>query len=73
MMASEMKTYYLINRNGTKVAIELLHCVNNKYAAKKAMMAAYGLKERDIALESGGSPIWAKTNACSQFDGRNAH
>ncbi len=72
-MANEMTTYYLINKNGKKVAIQLLHCTNNKYAAKKAMMAAYGLRDSDISLESGGSPIWARTNPCTQFDGRNAH
>lgn len=43
-MASEMSTFYLINRNGKNVAIELLHYVNNKYAAKKAMMAGLRVK-----------------------------
>lgn len=72
-MANEMTTFYLINRHGTNVAIELLHRVNNKCAAKKAMMAAYGLSESDVKLESGGNPVWARTNACSTFDGRDAH
>ncbi|MBR7117088.1 MAG: hypothetical protein IKC87_05210 [Clostridia bacterium] len=72
-MASEMTTYYLIRRGGSKVAIELVHCVSNKCAAKKAMLAAFGIRESDIELESGGNPIWARTNACMTFDGRNAH
>lgn len=72
-MPNEMSTFYLINRNGRNVAIELLHYVNNKYAAERAMMSAYGLSKSDIQLESGGNPIWARTNACSTFDGRNAH
>ncbi len=72
-MPSEMITYYLIERQGKKVAIKLVHYVCNKYAAKKAMMTAYGLRDSDIRLESGGNPIWARLNACSEFDGRNAH
>ena len=68
-----MSTFYLINRNGKNVAIELLHYVNNKCAAEKAMMSAYGLSESDLILESTGNPIWARTNACAIFDGRNAH
>lgn len=72
-MASEMKTYYLVNRNGKDVAIELIHYSNNKYAAEKAMMSAYGMSRNDIKLESGGTPIWARTNPCTTFDGRNAH
>ena len=72
-MSNEVKTYYLINRNGKSVAIELLHYSYNKYAAVNAMKSAYGLNDCDIKLESGGSPIWAKTNACSIFDGRGAH
>ncbi len=72
-MPSEMSTFYLINRNGQNVAIKLLHYVNNKYAAERAMMSAYGLSKSDIQLESGDNPIWARTNACSTFDGRNSH
>ncbi len=72
-MANEMTTYYLVKRGGSKTAVKLLHCVNNKFAAKKAMMTALGLRDSDIELESGGDPIWARTNACMVFDGRNAH
>ena len=72
-MAIESKTYYLIKRQGTFVAIELLHYVSNQYAAEKAMMAAYGLTSGDIQTKSAGTLIWSKTNACSTFDGRNAH
>lgn len=36
-------------------------------------MSAYGLSKSDIQLESGDNPIWARTNACSTFDGRNSH
>lgn len=73
-MSNETKTYYLIKKNdGTKVAVEMLHLVCNKFAAKKALMAAFNLKESDLQLESGGNPVWARTNAYIQFDGRNAH
>ena len=76
-MEREMHEYYLINRSGRYVAIDLVHYANNLWAAEKAMMTTYGLSKSDICSQSGGDafggPSWTKVNPCQTFDGRNAH
>lgn len=62
-----MKDYFLISRNGgaDSFCVELLHRANNMWAAKKAMLNTYGLKESDI-ITYGLKPYGT---AYSTFDG----
>ena len=66
-MASEMKSYYRF-KGGLNV--ELIHYVNNKFAAEKAMFNAFRRTRNDIA-STGGSPTPGV--AYTPFDGRNYH
>ena len=66
-MASEMRSYYRLKGG---LNIELIHCVNNKFAAEKAMLNAFRRTKSDIA-SSGGSPTPGV--AYTPFDGRNCH
>lgn len=66
-MHSEMNTYYYF-RDGLKV--KLIHYVNNKYAAEKAMLNAYRRSQGDIS-HTGGKLI--PGNSYVTFDGRDFH
>ena len=68
-------TYFLIQRSNSDFAIRLIHYANNFFAAKNAMLNAYGLSDRNIVTwsSSPAAPIWARTKPCTDFDGRNAH
>ena len=68
-MASEMKTYYFFRRGGQTLCVELLHYVNNTYAAEKAMLNTYGLSKSDL-IHTGSQP---NAVGYSTFDGRNFH
>lgn len=66
-MAAETITYYYF-KDGLKV--ELIHCVNNGYAAKKAMLNAYRRSDSDIS-HTGGKRM--SGNSYVTFDGRDFH
>ena len=62
----DKETYYFF-RDGTVIC--LLHTVSNQYAAKKAMLQAYGKSDSDI-MHTGSQ---ANTKGYSTFDGRGYH
>ncbi len=66
-MPNEMSTYYYF-RDGLKV--ELIHYVNNKYAAEKAMLNTYGRSQGDVS-HTGGKRM--PGNSYVTFDGRDFH
>lgn len=66
-MPSEMTSYYYF-KDGLKV--ELIHYVNNKYAAEKAMFNAYRRSSSDIS-HTGGKRM--PGNSYVTFDGRDFH
>lgn len=66
-MPSEMTTCYYF-KDGLKV--ELIHYVNNKYAAEKAMLNAYKRTQHDISHTGGRR---TPGNSYVTFDGRNFH
>lgn len=64
-MSSEMQTFYFF-KDGTVIC--LLHYVNNKYAAEKAMLQAYRRTSSDISHSGSKSNVPYTT-----FDGRDYH
>lgn len=72
-MAREVKTYYLVNKNGKHSVVELLHYVENMFGAEDAMKLELGLSNEDIKVRTSGSPAWTKTYAVTVFDGRKVH
>lgn len=66
-----MKDYFYFNRGGQTLCVEVLHYANNLYAAKKAMLNTYGLKESDIIRSSFSTPNAGISY--STFDGTRYH
>ena len=70
----EWHVFYLIRQCNRYSAVELICTSSNQYAAERDMMSLYGLSRSDIVTTSFGSkPVWAQTNPCQVFDGRNSH
>ena len=67
-MSNEMVTYYVF-RDGTKIS--LIHYVNNKAAAEKAMLQTYRRSPSDISHSGFGSDTHRKD--WPTFDGRSFH
>ena len=65
--------WYLIEKQGRKICVEVVSHSNNVGAAKRDMMALYGLSTSDIKLSSGGSRNPYPTHAHNYFDGTNSH
>ncbi len=72
-MAIPTTTWFLVKRNGRQICVEVKHYVSNGYAAKRDMMALYGISPSDIVTSSGGSRNPWPTLACNSFDGTNSH
>lgn len=71
-MTKEIKTYYLVNKDGKHSAVELLHYIDNLVNAEKEMMIELGLSIHDIKTRTSGHPSWTKTDSLKKYDGRNA-
>lgn len=65
--------WYLIEKQGRKICVEVVSHSNNVGAAKRDMMALYGLSTSDIKLSSGGGRNPYPTYAHNYFDGTNSH
>jgi len=72
-MAIPTNTWFLVRRSGKQICVKVEHYVNNGYAAKRDMMALYGISQSDIVTSSGGSKNPWPTLACNVFDGTKSH
>ena len=70
---SKVTRWYLIEKNGRKICVEVESCSCNVGAAKRDMMALYGLSSSDIKLSSSGDRNPYPTHAHNYFDGTNSH
>ena len=67
------RTWYLVKKSGRQICVKVEHFVSNGYAAKRDMMALYGLSASDIVTSSGALKNPWPTLSCNIFDGTNSH